>query len=222
MSKKLKIIFLVVVVFTILFFVSRSLKGNKEVVNSAGIASEGGGVSVGVNPNEVASGFSPEQLSTFSSLLQTLQAIQIDTTLFSSQKFKNLKDNSVDLGDIMVQRVNPFARIGQDVGGVRLSQLNSQSLTIETVQPDPKSITKTSAEFSAFVEFQGALPVDVLFQYGVGEITNITPPFRVTSSGFVKATVTNLEPGKTYTVSSVGTRGSNKQVGSSMTFTTQP
>jgi hypothetical protein len=221
MSKKIKTILFIVLGLALAFFIFRQIGGEEET-SSTGIISEGGGVSVGVDPNEVTSGFSPEQLSTFSSLLQTLQSIQIDTTLFSSQKFRSLKDNSVDLGDIMVQRANPFARIGQDVGGVRLSQLNSQSLSIETVQPDPKSITKTSAEFSAFVEFQGTLPVDVLFQYGVGEITNITPPFRITSSGFVKATVTNLEPGKTYTVSSVGTRGSNRQVGSSMTFTTQP
>jgi hypothetical protein len=221
MNKKLKIIFLIILGGALIFFVFRQIGGGKEDISSAGIVSEGG-ITTGVDPNNAIAAVSSEQFSTFSSLLQTLQSIQIDTALFSSQKFKSLKDNSVDLGDIMVQRSNPFARIGQDVGGVPLSQLNSQSLMIETIQPDPKSITRTSAELSAFVEFQGAIPVDVFFQYGVDELTNTTPPIRVTSSGIVKSVVTNLEPGKTYIVSSVGTREKNKQVGSSMNFTTKP
>jgi len=133
-----------------------------------------------------------------------------------------LKDNSIELGDIIVGRANPFTKIGQDTGGVRLSQLNSQALTIETVQPDPKTITKNSAEFSAFVEFAGTIPVDVVFQYTTeGQEAKLTNPIRVTTSGFVKTVVTNLDNEKTYTVFSMGTRGGNRQIGSTMTFSTK-
>lgn len=222
MSKKLKIVFFIVLVGALAFFVFQKFGGTKNT-SSSGLVSEGTSVAVGVNPNEAPTLISQEELSGFSSLLAILESVQIDTTLFTKQSFISLKDNSVDLGDIKVGRKNPFIKIGQDDGGVNLSQLNSQALTIETVQPDSKSITKNSVEFSAFVEFEGTLPVDVVFQYGEeGKEMKLTNPIKLSASGFAKTTVTNLEQGKTYTVSSIGTRGANRQIGSQMTFSTKP
>lgn len=221
MSKKLKITFFIVLVLFLVFVVFRQGERNKKV-DTSGIVSDGENISLSVDPNEAPPTLSTEELSEFSSILSVLQSVQIDTGLFSTNTFISLKDNSVDLGDIVVGRKNPFSKIGEDGGGVLLSQLNSQAFSIETVQPDPKTITSNSVEFVAFVEFQGGIPVDVFFEYGYErEKTQSTSPTRVTSSGFVKINIANLQEGKTYKVSSIGARGNNRKIGSPMTFTTK-
>lgn len=219
MNKKLIILFFIVIVIALIFFISRG--GGSEETSSP-LQSEGVSVSLGSNPNDGPLVVSEVQLSEFATLLSVLQSVQIDTSMFSKKTFTSLRDNSVNLGDVKVKRANPFAQLGQDVGGINLSQLSSQALTIETVQPDPRTITTVSAELSAYVEFEGSIPVDVLFQYKSqnGELRT-TPSVRVTTPGFVKTTVTNLEKGQTYTFSSLGTRETNTQSGSTMSFTTK-
>lgn len=222
MNKKLKIVFIVVVIIGVLFLGYQSLTSQEES-SSSGIATEGGQFSTSINPNEIPTTVSPKELSSFSSLLSVLESVNLETEFFSHPLFLSLRDNAPELGDILVGRSNPFTPAGIETGGVSLSQLNSQALTIETVQPDPSLITSTGAEFSAFVEFEGTIPVEVVFQYNKeGSVPSITAPVRITQSGFVKTTVANLEKNTRYTVISIGTRGTNRRSGSPMIFTTKP
>jgi len=63
-------------------------------------------VAVAGNPTETG-----EQIL---SLLQELNAIQLDDSIFSDPMFLSLKDFHIDLAEEPKQRSNPFAPIGQD------------------------------------------------------------------------------------------------------------
>jgi hypothetical protein len=51
-------------------------------------------------------------------LIEKLKAVSIDTSLFSSTLFTNLKDLQVPINSESVGRPNPFALIGVDVGAL--------------------------------------------------------------------------------------------------------
>lgn len=50
------------------------------------------------------------------SLLQKMSFVRLDDSIFSSELFINLKDNTVTLNQQQVGRPNPFAPIGNDSG----------------------------------------------------------------------------------------------------------
>ena len=66
------------------------------------------------------------------SLLDRLDAIKLDTSLFSEATFQSLKDFSIVLRSQAVGRPNPFAAIGTDTSAS--SQNSSQTPTVPSAQ----------------------------------------------------------------------------------------
>lgn len=85
-------------------------------------------------------------------LLQKLDRITLDTSLFDEQTFQSLKDFSITLRPQSVGRPNPFAPIGTDTTS---SAPRAQSTQGNTV-PAPEESFSTSEELDS----TGEIPMD--------------------------------------------------------------
>ncbi|TRZ50807.1 hypothetical protein D4R99_05360 [bacterium] len=101
--KQTKKTFLVAVISGFLIFSSALIFGDKTLAQGSQISVES---STGGSPVETA--------GQILSLLQELNAIQLDDAIFTDPMFVSLKDYHVDLSEEPKQRSNPFAVIGQD------------------------------------------------------------------------------------------------------------
>ncbi len=152
--------------------------------------------------------------SSFSNLLSTIKNIEIDTSIFSNEAYKTLRDYPVLLGTDVIGRSNPFAPIGID------SDRGAAQVQFETLQPG--KVTGTTAEFGAQATVGGStLQSNVVFEYGTSDFFgSATPPVVLPKNGTVLYTQTGLLPQTTYYVRAVLAVGSTTTLGNTMTFTT--
>jgi len=94
----------------------------------------------------------------FLSTLVSLKAIKIDTTIFESDSFKKLQNNSVKIEPVLPGRINPFAPI--------------ETIQAQTVAIIPKVVTNQPSQIMAqTVSFNGTINTvagvtDTYFEYG--------------------------------------------------------
>jgi hypothetical protein len=153
-------------------------------------------------------------LSDFSALLSSVRGITIDTSIFSNQAYKTLRDHPVDLGTDTVGRANPFAPIGTD-------QDSGVTATPSVLTVQPGKITTSSAELGAQVTLKDTVPVTVVFEYGITDaFGTASTPVSAIKSGTVLTTITGLTPSTSYYVRAVVVRGSTTTTGNTVTFIT--
>lgn len=211
MSKKVKIFAIVVVAIAVVIFIASSLSGKKTPIktnNTSPLSSTTGVIPL---PGAVSSQSSADE---FSTLLSSIKNITIDTSLFDNVAYKMLRDFPVSLGSDIVGRVNPFAPIGTDIGGIATA-----SVSVETLQSG--KVTSTTAEFGAQVTLPDTAPTSVIFEYGTNDtFGNATAPVTVTKNGTTLVTATNLLPQTTYYVRALAIRGSLTTTGNTTSFVT--
>ncbi len=150
----------------------------------------------------------------FSSLLSSINSINIDTSLFTNPAYRALRNYPVMLGTDVIGRSNPFAPVGSDSSGGPQAVLEIQTIA-------PGKVTSTSAEFGALVTLPDSAPVSVVFQYGLNDLFgSATTAVNVTKSGPVLVTVRGLKPGVIYMVQAVAVRGSTTTNANTVSFTT--
>ncbi len=208
MKKKLKTIFLIVLVILVVgvvanYFLSKGTPAPS--TSSLSSSAKAGGVAV-----------QPGQQSEFAVLLSTINSINIDTSVFKNPSYLSLRDYPVSLGTDTIGRPNPFAPIGTDTvdGTVVAAPLQFQTL-------QPGKITSTSAEFGGQGIVVSDAQTNVIFEYGTNDLFgSATPPVSVGKNGTSLFTVTGLTPNTTYYVRAILVQGSNTTQGNTMTFTT--
>lgn len=208
MKKKLLFILIIVVAIggVVVYLSAQQRMKNTPTQTTGGLAvTTDAGIPGGMN-------LTPAPTDEFSSLLSNINRITIDTSLFQNSSYKALRDYPVTLGTDIVGRVNPFAPLGTDVGGV------STAPVVQTLQPG--KITATTGEFGATVSFVGD-PVGVVFEYGTSDtFGTTTTPVTLTKSGTALFTVKQLAPETTYFVRAVAVRGADTTTAQTMSFTT--
>lgn len=217
MSKGVKIFAIVIGIIAILIFVFSR-------VGSGTPASNDGSLTSTVTNNTASSTTLPggggavvpsETTSNFTSLLSSINSINLDTTIFSNPAYLALRNNPIDLGTAIVGRQNPFAPIGTDVNG------SQQTTTLQVQTLAPGKVLATSAEFGALITASSLSPTTVVFQYGTSDaLGNDTTPVTVSKNGTALFTITGLTPGTTYYVEAVAVQGSITTTGNIMSFTT--
>lgn len=211
MSKKVKIFAIVVIVLAAIVFGASFINNKKAPVptrNTSPLTSTTGTVPLpGASPSQASS-------DEFSALLSNIKRISIDTSLFDNVAYKMLRDFPVSLGSDIVGRINPFAPVGTDIGGVP-----SQEVFVDTLQSG--KVTSSTAEFGAQLDLSDTTPTSVVFEYGTTDtFGNATSPVIVTKSGTTLVTVTKLTPETTYYVRAIAVRGSSTTTGNTTFFTT--
>ncbi len=153
-------------------------------------------------------------INEFSSLLSSINSINIDTSLFTNPAYRALRNYPVMLGTDVIGRSNPFAPVGSDSSGGPQAVLEVQTIA-------PGKVTSTTAEFGALVTLPDSAPVSVVFQYGLNDLFgSATTAVNVTKSGPVLVTVRGLKPGVIYMVQAVAVRGSTTTNANTVSFTT--
>ncbi len=213
MSKKVKILILVIVGVIIAVFVMSSI-GSKNVPASSQttspLSSTTGVIPLPNADKNQATAASDE----FSNLLSSIKRITIDTSLFDNPAYKMLRDFPVSLGSEIVGRTNPFAPIGSDAGST-----STADVFVDTLQSG--KVTSTTAEFGAQITVADTVPTSVVFEYGVNDtFGSATSPVVVTKNGTTLVTVTKLIPQTTYYVRAIAVRGSLTTTGNTTSFTT--
>lgn len=219
MNKKVKIFAIVVIVIALVIWAVTTLGGPKTetvtpinpgsaLTTTAGVR-PAGPMPMGGSQQPVAGG------SEFSTLLSSVNSINIDTSIFTNPAYKTLRDYPVSLGTDTIGRTNPFAPIGSD----QAAGTTTSSLEVQTLQPG--KITATRAELGAQVTIPDTVPVSVVFNYGLTDtFGSATTPVTLTKSGTALVTITGLTPATQYLVKAVVVRGSVTTEGEILPFTT--
>lgn len=212
MSKGVKIFVIVIGIIAILIFAfsylgnSTPSSADTSLTSSAATSALPGGGGA-VAPIDSA--------SSFSTLLSSINSINLDTSIFSNPGYVALRNNPVALGTAIIGRQNPFAPIGTDTA---ISQ-QSGALQVQTLAPG--KVVGISAEFGALITASSLAPTTVVFQYGPNDtFGNASAPVAVSKNGTALFTVTGLTPSTTYYVEAVAVQGSTTTTGNIMSFTT--
>jgi len=123
--------------------------------------------------------------------LASLKIIKIDTSIFTDQSFKILKDNKINLTPEVYGRVNPFAPTS-----IRPA-LNNNAPTFLLKTVAPSAITNKSAVLNGSLE--NATSTNIYFEYGttptLGKVTAKVIPSLI---GNFASNLTGLTPKTTY------------------------
>jgi hypothetical protein len=212
MSKKVKIIVIVVLVICVIIGAISYFGNNAPVASTSGLTSSAGPITA--LPGGGGAIVPDQNGSNFAALLSSVNTINLDTSIFSDPAYKALRDYPLSLGTAIIGRQNPFAPIGTDSTSGAAGSLQVQTLA-------PGKVLSTSAEFDALVTTTTTDPTTVVFQYGLDDtFGSATTPTAVTKSGTALFTATGLTPSTTYYVEAVAVQGSSTATGSIMTFTT--
>jgi hypothetical protein len=214
MSKKVKIFSIVTIVIAILIWVMSSM-GGKEAAPVATPTNRGGSLTTSAGVRPATSAVSDDtSTNDFSTLLSSINSIDIDTSIFNNPAYRTLRDYPVSLGSDTVGRINPFAPVGTD------QSTGASGMTeVETLQPG--KITSTSAEFGAQVTLTDTVPVSVVFNYGTTDaFGSATAPITLNKTGTALVTVTGLTPATQYIVKAIVVRGSITTEGDNVPFAT--
>ncbi len=205
MSKKVKIFSLIVVISAIFIFVYYFSGSKKDETTTK----------ESITSTNIPVGNITKEQSEFSKALSDIKSIVIDTSIFSNQAYKTLRDHPISLGTDILGRNNPFDPIG--VEDSFIEEISSSE--IQTLQPT--KITNNSVDLGAQVTINGQNPGNVIFEYGISELfgqaTQIIP---VEKSGVVILKITKLIPDTTYFVRAILSQGANITPANTMTFKT--
>lgn len=117
----------------------------------------------------------------FLTTLMSLNAIKIDTTLFSNDAFNKLQSNAVKIEQVAPGRVNPFAPID-------IVQINTNAIAIPKVVTDqPNLITDKAVVFNGTINTVAGV-TDTYFEYGqTANLGTVTTPVKQSLVGtFIK------------------------------------
>ncbi len=214
MSKKVKIFAIVALVLAAIIAASAYF-GGSDVTSTDSALSSSAQKAAGVPITNSSS--APTE---FSVLLSTIKGISIDTSIFSNNAYRALRDYPITLGVDTKGRPNPFAPVGFDSGTISGSAPVMQA-SFETIQPG--KVTSTTAEFGAQGLLSNTEQASVVFEYGLNDLLgSATAPIPMGKNGTVLFRVTDLSPATTYYVRAVLVQGSTTTPGNIMTFTTSP
>ena len=125
----------------------------------------------GVEPSTDPSSLGDDKISSDISFLTTLVSlknIKIDTSLFSNQSFKTLKNNAVIIDPVEAGRINPFAPIFASI-------TDNVVATPSVVTDQPTQITDKTAILNGMVNTASGV-TDTYFEYGktinLGSVTS--------------------------------------------------
>jgi len=141
-----------------------------------------------VSQNKGSSPSGNESLSldtSFLASLASLTRIKIDTSLFSNDSFKRLKDNTVKLEQVASGRPNPFAPVNAPInnGIVPFSSI---------VTNQPVQITNKTAILSGIINNTTGI-TDTYFEYGTTEtLGKVTAKAEPSLIGTFITTINNL------------------------------
>lgn len=209
MNKKLKTVFIVVVVAGIAVLGVLFLGKNSPQTQTATLTTS---ADIPLPGNTTGNTTNADE---FSSLLSSINTITIDTSFFKNPAYTLLRDYPVTLGTDVVGRVNPFAPVGSDPS-VAAPQ---NAVSIQTLQPG--KITSTSAELGAQLAVGDTTPTMVVFEYGTTDtFGSVTSPVAATKSGTTLVTISKLTPDTTYFVRAIAVRGAETTTAQTMSFIT--
>lgn len=214
MSKKIKIFSIVILGIALLIFISNYFGGPKTPPTTNTLSSSQS--PIGSIPLNQQPGINLTSSNEFNAALSSIKTIEIDTSIFSNQAYKTLRDYPVNLGTDVIGRINPFAPVGSDP----VTSESSQSSQIQTLQP--AKITNTTAEFAAQASFSSSNgSTSVVFEYGTSELFgSVTTPVNLSKSGTAISKSSGLVSGATYYVRAVLIQENETVIGNTMTFIT--
>ncbi len=125
----------------------------------------------------------------FLTTLASLKKIKIDTSIFQSKSFTNLKDNTVKIEKVSAGRENPFAPMGFSY------PINAGIPKVVT--DTPTQITDKTAVFNGTINESGAK--DTYFEYGITpQLGTVTPIVKQSLVGTFIKNVLGLTPKTNY------------------------
>ncbi len=149
----------------------------------------------------------------FLATLTSLKKIKIDTTIFNSQEFLSLNDNTVNLEAAVPGRPNPFAPFSSEVS-------SSNSALSPVVTNDPTQVTDKSAILNGTINNLSGV-TSVFFEYGADpELGQSTSPVKQSLVGTFVTSIKGLTPETTYFYRAVAKVGTAPIYGDVVSFNT--
>ncbi len=144
--------------------------------------------------------------------LTSLNTLKVDTSIFSDVLFRNLRDNSISLGEASsVGRENPFLPI---------NGLPNAPKQAPVMNGGEQIIDKTAVLNGAVESTLGV--TNVYFEYGTTEaLGKVTPQAKLSLIGSFSSTITGLAPKTTYYYRSVARIDGVLNYGEITSFTTK-
>lgn len=151
----------------------------------------------------------------FLATLTSLNKLHIDTSIFSSQSFNLLKDNTVILEPAVPGRPNPFAPINSENSTI----IETPVSTVTT--NEPTEITNKSALLNGTVDGSLTGITSTYFEYGPTEtLGSVTPAAKQSLVGTFFTSITGLKSKTKYYFSAVAKINGSLNYGEIITFTT--
>jgi len=156
----------------------------------------------GITAGEVASDSIRVSSNEFLASLREVNAITLDTSLFTRPEFRVLSDPENDNAVTLVQtgdegRPNPFAQIGSD-------SINAQGVALQISVDAPTKLTQTGAQFSGTITgATSKLSIERWFEYGPTAMTSSQTPHTTKAGSAFSATIDDLVPSTLYYVRAV-------------------
>lgn len=163
---------------------------------SESLAADSEGLTSSLGGSPVSDFTTPDQKITedvsFIDTLSSLTQINIDTSLFSSKAFNDLKDNTVKLAPGATGRPNPFAPIDPNATS------GTETIGSPVITNPPSQITDRTVIFNGTMNTSSGAS-SAYFEYGPTEaLGRVTPPAEQSLIGTFIKKVVNLNPKTTY------------------------